>query len=495
MVHRVFILISPAERSISLKMTFDLRNRSQSPPSAVANPSGAGASTAADAIPIRPPSRTSLGRPTRSPRRALICCLLASLPWASQAPTLTAQEPASTTDAASAVDPATAADVGTTEAGTATTGETAQSADPPVEDVAAPPAAVAPAPSLPVPPHPLALPSYGSSRLDGFFHIRLDSGDVYFTDRLDGPPVRSRRLSQNITQEIGLATGMSIGDLLIGPIRDNDGSLKAAVLVEAATGYVAFLDDIGRDSKLGTISVAIDRPFQALAADDRGAALLMRRDSSGRTVGAYLYHGPSGRALYLDGLRKLDPAGQVTATVPWPTLSGRAAAVALQSSREETIGYWLGDPTSGVSYRVSLSRDSPTRIGTRKLTANLFESIAGRGPHATYEPLVAVGLEDRSGETRHIFLLAVSSGEMAVWLDVAGDGGAPRLVKLPRNLYEVLGRQPVPVPRTIEAVPRLGDNGVDGVYLLDSVTRGIILAGNLTQPGNATLSHYGTFGG
>ncbi len=470
-------------------MIFDLRNIPHFSPSVAPKGTELGGLSAADAqrsvFDPEPLGAAEDGRfeprhhskPSR--RHLLIGLLLACSAWGGPATTVIAQEPA-TGDQAAVAEPASPP------------GEEVPAAAPAeVVDTPPPP----PVPNLPVPPHPLALPQFESSAVDGFFHIQLDSGQVYLSSRLDNPPVRSRRLDQNISREIGLATGMSIGDLLLGPIRNGDGSLRAALLVETATGYVAFLDDIGRDSKLGTITVAIDRPFKALAADDRGASLLMRRDSSGRTEGAYLYHATSGRAVYLDGLRKLDPAGAVTATVPWPTLGQRAAAVPLQSAREETLGYWLADPSTGESYRVSVSRGAPARIATRKLTTNLFDAIAGRGPHATYAPLVAVGLEDRNGETRHIFLLSVGSGEMAVWFDVAGNGGSPRIVKLARNLYDVLGREPASVPRTIEAMPQVSPGGVDGVYLLDSVTRSVILAGSLTQPGGATLSSYGTFGG
>lgn len=487
-------------------MIFDLRNISLSSTSVAPGAAELSGPTVGDAPCFRPASesldpacgrrlepRSSHGpqsshspQPSHNPWRRRVCIglILAGAVWGSHGAPLTAQQPV-------AEEPTTvaqpAAEAATDESSTTAPTEVAVETPPPPP----PPAA----PSLPVPPHPLALPRYESSGLDGFFHIQLDSGQAYLNERLDNPPLRSRRLDQNISREIGLATGMSIGDLLLGPIRNGDGSLKAALLVETATGYVAFLDDIGRDSKLGAITVAIDRPFQSLAADDRGASLLMRRDSSGRTEGAYLYHATSGRAVYLDGLRKLDPAGAVTATVPWPTLGQRAATVALQSPREETLGYWLGDPSTGESYRVSLNRGAPTRISTRKLTVNLFDAIAGRGPHATYDPLVAVGLEDRNGETRHIFLLSVGSGEMAVWFDVAGNGGSPSIVKLTRNLYDVLGSEPAPVPRTIEAIPQVGGDGVDGVYLLDSVTRRVVLVGDLTQPSGATLASYGDFGG
>lgn len=431
-------------------------------------------------------------RRSTMPFATLLLIITVSVFWPASSPAQT--EPAET-EVTPTEAPQTDASAPETSAGDVPPEVPAEAATPPAEPaVAAATAAPPPPPAIPVPPHPLTLPRFGSSDVDSFFHINLKTGDTYLTDGLDGPPLRTRRLGQNISREIGLATGMSIGDLLLGPIRNGDGSLKAAILVESSTGYVAFLDDIGRGGNLGTISVAVDRPFQTLANTDRSLSLLMRRDSSGRTTGAYLYQATSGRALYLGGLRKLDPTAAVVATVPWPTLSRRATAVEIQSSREETTGYWIADPATGDNYRINLSRDAPARLTGSKLTVNIYDAIAKEGPHATYDPLVALGIEDRSDRTRHLFLLSVKSGEIAIWYDIAGDDGRPRLARLSRNLYDVLGREPAQTPRTIAAFPKLGDNGVEGIYLLDSVTRGVILIADLDQPSTVTLSHLGPFG-
>lgn len=345
------------------------------------------------------------------------------------------------------------------------------------------------------PSHALAMPRFESNSSDAFFHINLASGDSYLTDRLDAPPPRTRLLTQNISREIGLSTGMSIGDLLLAPIRNGDGSLRAAILVESSTGYVAYFDEPGRGSKLGELTVAVGRPFEPLANNDRSLTLLPRRDASGRTEGAYLYQATTGKTLYLGGLRKLEPDGQVQATSPWPTLSFRAVAVPLLSPREQTLGYWVADPTTGDNHRVSVSRNNPTQISSRQDPTKIFDAFSGKGPHSTYAPLVALGIEDRDDHTRSIFLLAVSSGEMAIWYGIDNQSGAPRLVKLGRNLYDVLGNEPAPVPRTLTALPRLSDDGVVGIYLLDSYTRNIVLVSSLDQPGAVTLSVYGKFGG
>ena len=339
-----------------------------------------------------------------------------------------------------------------------------------------------------------AVTDYSGSSTDGFFHLDLGNGGVYYVDRLENNLVRTRLLGQNAFSEIGRPTdqGAWLGEILLGPIRAADGSLQAVLFVESSTGYVAFFDEPGRGSLLGKISTAIGRPFEPIASGDRHFALLMRRAGSGRTEGAYLYHGPTGRTLHLDGLRKLEPDGAVVELAAWPQIAGPVSTASLQNSREETIAYLLADPTTGVLHRVNLV-STPSRVSLRPSILNLFDAFDGEAPHPVANRLALVGLQDDSDATRGVFVADAGSGEIAVIDGI--EGNAPVVRRLGQNLYDVLGREVSTLPRSLALVP--GDSGgeTETVYVIDSLTRQVVRVENPSQPGAVLLRNLGRIGG
>lgn len=339
-----------------------------------------------------------------------------------------------------------------------------------------------------------AIPEYQGSSVDGFFYLDLGNGSTHWADRLDSPPLRNRRLQQNVFSEIGRPTDQAAGrgEILLGPIRDANGSLQAILFVETSTGYVAFFDEPGRGSQFGTISTAIGRPFEPIAASDRHFALLMRRASGGRTEGAYLYHGPSGSALHLDGLRKLEPDGAVVQVPSWPTLSGQITAAEIQSSREETIGYLLLDGTTGALHRVNLV-NPPSRISTNPYSQGLFDTLTAEPKHLTNHRLSAMALQGSDDATQAVFFVDAASGAMAVLVGVAGS--APVLRALPRNLYDVLGQEISTSPRSFSLVPAEDGRETVGVYVIDSLSRQVILVERPEQPGTSIMRPLGAVGG
>lgn len=203
------------------------------------------------------------------------------------------------------------------------------------------------------------------------------------------------------------------GEILLAPIRAADGSTRAAIFVETSTGYLALLDQVGRNNQLGTISVAIGRPFEPIASMDGNYALLMRRDSAGRTEGAYLYHATSGRGFYYGGLRKLETDVTAAAVADLPQLSGRVAAAPIQSSREQTRSYLLADGGNGELYFADLSGNA-ARFAIRKSALNLSTVFAQPGSHQSPQRFVAVPILANDDHTQHVLIVDVTSGAMAL---------------------------------------------------------------------------------
>jgi hypothetical protein len=331
------------------------------------------------------------------------------------------------------------------------------------------------------------LPIFDGGGTDSFLQLDLGDGDGHLYDRLDrGRPseIRRRFLEQNLFRQIGRPTDQPAiaGEFLLGPIVDSGGVSRAAFCVETTTGWVAILEDVGRGDELGKISTALGRPFEGLATQDGNYALLMRRDSSGRTDGAYLYHATTGRGRYYGGLRKLETAPPEVTVGPLPQLAGRVAAAPLLS-REQTVGYLVLDGGNGDLYFLDLAND-PSRIAARKSQLNLSEVFSEPGPHPTPQRFVAVPIEDDDEITRQLFVLDVSNGEIAVLSNLDPRGAAvPSYQKSPRKLYDVLREQPSEEPRVIATVPaRAGNGEVEGLYLVDSRTRAVVY---VDQPGSA----------
>ncbi len=346
--------------------------------------------------------------------------------------------------------------------------------------LAAPAAAQERAPRVP-------LPLY-SGGTESFISLDLGTGDCYLTDRLKSDPlrIRARGLGQNLFIEIGRPADQPAfaGEILLAPVLGSDSSTRAAVFVETSTGYLAFLDQVGRGNRLGEIRVALGRPFEPIASRDGNYALLMRRDSAGRTDGAYLYHATSGRAVYYGGLRKLETDVAAAAVEGLPRLAGRVTAAPLQSTREQTISYLVADGGSGELYFFDLSVRDPARVTVRKSALHLSEAFSEAGPHATPQRFVAVPLLDDDDRTRHVLVVDASSGALAL---VEGVDRQPALRSSTANLYAAIddsrSGEAAGGPRLVTAVPALEGGGrTVGVWLVDGATGAVAYVENPDAP-------------
>ena len=350
-------------------------------------------------------------------------------------------------------------------------------------------------------PRPIVVvPEYGSSSVAGFFHLELDTGQTFSNDQLFRSEIRARRLDQNLFTEIGRPADPPAreGEVLLGPIRDGDGSLRSVLLVESSTGYLAYFENIGRGSSFGEISVVIGRPFGPLAASDGNFLLLMRRDRSGRTEGAYLYHGTTGRGMYVGGLRKLESEPPTASTSSLPQLAGPVAGVDLQTTRESTTGYLLADSATGDLYVVDLTTESTSQLAHRKSSLNLIAALAPEGgaegdaeegaPLPSYRLIGAPILEGDA--TRHALFVDVPSGQVLVVQDL---DTRPTLRKLRARLYDVIDARD-PETRHLSLVPAIRDGDTVGVWVVDGPTRAIVYIENPSTPGSTFLRRIGYAG-
>lgn len=337
----------------------------------------------------------------------------------------------------------------------------------------------------------VSLPEYESTSVDGFFHLDLTTGQVFLTDQLSRSEIRAQRLSQNLFTEIGRPTDQPAreGEIFLGPIRDGDGALRSVLFVESSTGYIAYFQEIGRGSTFGQIEVVIGRPFGPIAANDGNFALVMRRDRSGRTDGAYLYHATTGRGLYVGNLRKLDNEPPVAATTALPKLQGRVAAVAIQSSRGATTGFLIADSGSGELYFVDSTSDSTSQLAYRKSPLDLSAAFAADGEAETDHLFLGVPLQQGEA-TRHALFVDVNSGEMVVIQDL---DTRPTLRKLRPKLYDVIDSRE-PGNRHLALVPALEGGDTKGVWVIDGPTRAVVYIENPATPGSTLLRRVGFAG-
>ncbi len=337
----------------------------------------------------------------------------------------------------------------------------------------------------------VVLPRLVSGTTESFFSLELKTGQIAFTDRLRKDPLvlRSRRLPDNLFSKIGRPADQPAapGEILFSLIHDSSSTVRAALFVEASTGYAAYFDQPGRiEGQLGEFTNLLGRPFGPIAAADNNFALLMRRGNSGKTEGAYLYHGTSGRGLYLSQVDKLSFEPTVVPTDPWPQLSGPLAAVELQGPSRETRGYLLLDGATGELHWLTLTSGAPVTIGVQKGALNLFQAFANQDPAtATGRLFVATSLQGRGEETLQVFVLDTVSGDMAILDGVQGGNSQPSFTKLSQNLFA--GLSPTPEVRPFVALPRNSSGTTLGVWIYDSLTRNLFYIDQPSTPAATTV--------
>ncbi len=334
----------------------------------------------------------------------------------------------------------------------------------------------------------MALPQDSASGTDDFYYLDLGNGTLIHVDQLRRDPLtaRAQRLRQNPFREIGRPVDQpaAAGEILLAPIHFAPRVARAALFVESSTGYVTFYDQLGKNGTFGRILTVIGRPFAALAAADGNFALLMRHNSDGRTVGAFLYHAGSGRGLYLRRLNRLDTEAPTAAAAGFPKLTGRVAAAEIQVF-ERTTGYLAADAGDGSLRYLDLDGSTVT---VRDAGIGLYPTFSAEAANPADRRFAAVPIRNSQETTTHVLFADAATGELAVLEGVEDTSRRPAVRKLGVDLYTALGTTPAAGWRTLTAVPGVAGNGsTSGVWLIDSLTRRLAFVGGAETPGSATV--------
>ncbi len=335
----------------------------------------------------------------------------------------------------------------------------------------------------------VALPQDSAGGTDTFYYLDLGNGTLTLGDQLRRDPlrIRAQRLSQNVFADIGRPASQpaAAGEILLAQVHSTSRNARAALFVEASTGYVAYYDQLGKGDNFGKIVTVIGRPFESLAAADGNFALLMRHNSNGRASGAYLYHAGSGRGLYLRLPNKPDPDTPTAAATGFPSLKGLISAAELQSS-DRTTGYLVADAADGSLRFLDLDGNN---VVARESPVGLFPAFSAEGADPATRRFTAVPIRNSGETTTHVLFADATSGDLAVVEGVDDPTRQPVVQKLSTNLYSALGTSASAGWRIIAAVPGVSSTGMtSGVWLIDSFTRRVAYVDSPETPGSTAVS-------
>jgi hypothetical protein len=337
----------------------------------------------------------------------------------------------------------------------------------------------------------LAIPRYRADESTaGAFVVDLSDGSAAFVDRvgIGGNTYRSRALNVNIFTVLGRPKDRPAkpGEILVGEIRSTSGAVTGLFLVETSTGAAAYLSDLGNEPHRATYRPVNGRPAAAIASDDGNFALVMRRDGSGATDGAYLYHASSGQCVYFAHVDEMHSDPEVQFTTPMPKLDGRVAALPLQNGGEATPQGLLLDEATGTIFKVGGLERDPTQISATRQNLELFEFFPDASPRSMFSRFVLVPGYSSSGAADAVFVVDAGSGRMAVLKDVR-TGGAMRLVGSTKSLVGYIpgvGSE----GRALAAVPKVGTSGTtDGAWIFDAAMEGVLVLENVRGPHNLKI--------
>lgn len=266
--------------------------------------------------------------------------------------------------------------------------------------------------------------------ISNFYLIDLTDGDVELVDRLQTTALRARKLPQNLFELAGRNQAARPGELFLLPLHRGDGRVDAALYVETGIGYVAYIDDLGRsnDTIGDEYTSMVGRPFGGIAVDgDPGYVLIGRRLSNETSIGAFLFHGPSGRALYLPDLDDRPAEASTTETTDLPTITRPVTAI-IQDYNEQTLGAVVLDPTSGTFHRFTVS-ERGDRLSAAPIGPNLFDVFAQDGQAAGEGRFMLLPIFDRLA-TLNVLVLDRATGTAALLTDVRAADTTSRLVPL-----------------------------------------------------------------
>jgi hypothetical protein len=289
---------------------------------------------------------------------------------------------------------------------------------------------------------------------------------------------------------VGTGTGAGIvvnGQVLIGPVRRGNGMVHALFLVDTTTGRMGYITHLDSRSYEGRLRQVKGNPAGEMASDDGNYALVMHQDPSGKTDGAILYHGTTGKSAFFYGAGNLRPELKPMPTSPLPATGGGVSSLEIVAGSEATDAMLLLDPNSGsLNYVTMPNKQKAWEFQTRKLPQNLYDIFPEEAPVETPNRFVLVPLTSGSGATERALIIDVGTGGIAL-IDKLRKTKKLSIKPLNNNIYMRLRKQ-VDQPRVITAVPKLdGTGATEGAWLFDSVTGRIIFLSELRDPRNMRI--------
>jgi len=337
----------------------------------------------------------------------------------------------------------------------------------------------------------LAIPRYRADESTaGAWVIDLSDGSAAFVDRvgIDGSSYRRRSMNLNVFAVLGRQKDRPAapGEILAGEIRTRAGAVTGLFLVETSTGAAAYLADLEKEPYRATYRPVNGRPAAAIASGDGNFALVMRRDSTGGTDGAYLYHATSGQCVYFAHVGEMQPDPVVQFTSNLPKMEGRVAALPLQNGGEATPEGLLIDESTGILFRVSGLERDPLRLTTARQSLGLFEFFPESPSWDASSRFVLVPGFSDNGAADAVFVVDAGTGRMAVLKDVRS-GRAMHLIGSTRIL-EVSPDSSASGGVALAAVPKVGGSGTtDGAWVFDADGDEILVLENVRGPHNLKI--------
>ena len=236
----------------------------------------------------------------------------------------------------------------------------------------------------------LAVPKYDNDdSTKGIFFVGLADCSAFFIDKVKGSPqsVRSRALNQNIFKLLGSATGPS------RPQRPDSHRPREERQRHGPRPlprrYHDREDGLHHEPRQqvlrGAVAVRQGRPRRRYGLQTTGNfALVMHQNSAGKTDGAILYHGTTGKSAYFYGAGALRPELKPLPTSPLPPTGGGVSEFEILAGSEATDAMLLLDPNSGSMNYVSIAEKRS--VISRSRPSNRTSTTFSPGKRASERP-------------------------------------------------------------------------------------------------------------
>ena len=309
----------------------------------------------------------------------------------------------------------------------------------------------------------------------GLYLFDLSDGAGHLFKRVRKTPldIQPAPLGHTLFEPIRRSGHAGPGRVLAGPIRSGSGRLHALLIVDTTSGNLGYLAGLDDDPTGGRVMPFAGSPAADLRSNDGAFALIMRRSSKGKTLGAYLYNGTTGRCRLFKNIGDLATDGRSEPATDLPTTGPGVTAVEVHSGNEATTHFLLIDSASGALHLIGGVEKKPTHLMTRTLPVNLLRSFPEGSGGSGSQRFVPVPITDRNGATESILIIDADSGGMA-FLEDFRDTSRARLVGARGSVFDLLRIEPGR-RKALAAAPKIDDTGItEGVWVFEPATGEIV---------------------